>query len=56
MDNYEEFRNPYDRKELCAVGRGRQLFLTVQLNGRTLRVLINSGATGNFIYPRVTAE
>ena len=56
MDNYKELRNLHDRKKLCAAGRGRQLFLTVQLNGRTLRVLIDLGATGNFIHPKVTAE
>jgi hypothetical protein len=56
MDNHKELRNLHDRKELCVAGRGRQLFLTVQLNGRTLRVLIDSGATGNFIHPKVTAE
>jgi hypothetical protein len=56
IDNYKEPRNLHDRKELCVVGRGRQLFLIVQLNGRTLRVLIDSGVTGNFIHPKVTAE
>jgi hypothetical protein len=56
MDNYKEPRNPHDKRELCAAGRGKQLFLTVQLNGRTFRVLIDSGVTGNFIHPKVTTE
>jgi hypothetical protein len=56
IDNYKELRNLHDRKELYTVGRGRQLFLIVQLNGRTLRVLIDLGAIGNFIHPKVTTE
>jgi len=35
--------------ELCATGRGRQLFLIIHLNGRTLRALIDSGSAGNYI-------
>ena len=30
-------------------GRGQQLFLTVHINGITLRAMVDSGATGNFM-------
>jgi hypothetical protein len=37
-------------------GKGRQIFLIVQVRGRTLRAIIDSRATGNFIDTRVVAE
>lgn len=38
---------------MCVAGKGRQIFLDVQLNGHKVRALIDSGATGNFIHPRM---
>jgi hypothetical protein len=38
------------------VGRSRQLFLVIQLNGRTVRAIIDSSATGNFIDTKVVRE
>jgi RNase H-like domain found in reverse transcriptase/Reverse transcriptase (RNA-dependent DNA polymerase)/Integrase zinc binding domain/Chromo (CHRromatin Organisation MOdifier) domain/gag-polyprotein putative aspartyl protease len=35
--------------ELCVAGKGQQLFLVAQIEGQRMRVMIDSGATGNFM-------
>ena len=42
--------------QLCAAAQGNQLFCVVKLEGKHIRALIDSGATGNFLDPRVVAE
>jgi hypothetical protein len=41
---------------LNAAGKGRQIFLNIRIKGQTLRALIDSGATGNFIDARIVAQ
>ena len=48
MSALKEPRNP-QHKELCVAGIGKKLYLVVHIKGRTLRAMIDSGATGNFI-------
>lgn len=53
--NHKEPRNLHN-EQLCAAGKGQQIFLDIQLNGYKVRALIDSGATGNFIHPRTIVD
>jgi hypothetical protein len=42
--------------ELCVAGKEHQLFLIAQINGQRVHVMIDSGATGNFIDKQQATE
>ena len=54
MGRQQGYERPYE--ELNTAGKGRQIFLNVQIRGQTLRALIDSGATGNFIDTQTVAQ
>jgi hypothetical protein len=37
-------------------GKGQHLFILIHLRGRTLRAMVDSGVTGNFIDSKVASE
>ncbi len=41
--------------QICMIGKHRQLFTTTQLEGATLRVMVDSRAIGNYISLTVVA-
>jgi predicted aspartyl protease len=49
-------KEPSNQQQLCAMTGNKQIYLVVKVQGRHLRSMIDSGATGNFMTAKIATE